>query len=872
MASHYRAGEILYEQLSGNNFRFTVYTYTDPQSFADPSTANIVISFGDGKSQELNRVSKTLINNNIQQNVYVVTHLYSSEKTYKISIYDQYRVNDIININFGNTQYIAFYVETTIRINSSLNNNRSPILTKLPVDDGCKDYTYYHNPSAYDPDGDSLTFEIVPPKQENGLDVPNYTDPDIAAINGLFNIDKTTGQLTWHAPQKTGIYNIAILIKEFRGGQFMGSVVRDMQINIKACRNNPPIIQPVADGCVVYGDSITRIINAYDPDTNSIVTLTSYGGPFVVNRTAYFKPNPASGNKTIATQFVWKPSCNHIRYFSWQAVFEAKDYFNNAPAVSQNSFFIQVVGPPVINVNVQQQGNGFNLSWNKDTCGLAVEYHIYRKIDSSFWQPAYCQKGIPPSTGFKYIGKVATLNNPATNFFDNNGGAGMSPLISYCYRIVALYPARNSTGNIIFSSPTESMASAEVCGLQIVSATSITKVSVLHTDSFVGKIDVNYIKPDYLDTLVYKAPYRVILKRAVDAETNPFIVANTSDFSSLTMMSNISVIDSLLNTFKPHYYLTEFYATVNGTLTLIGASLKASSVYTSIYSTDRENRLTWKTTVPWQNDTFFVTRKNALNQFDTIATTTNYLFNDTGLINKTTYCYQIISLGNYRADGQKLHTSNYSQQICGTPIDTVPPCPPPFTVASPCNNPNQVTNIIKWNAVNNCSGDVVGYRVYFKQLIEDEYELIASPTISETSYNDNRDITKQTITGCYYVTAVDSIGNESKMVYENCIENCPKYTLPNVFTPGSGKADGINDLFIPFPYRFVSGVNFHVFNRWGIEVFNTDNIDILWDGKDINTKQDLPEGVYYYTCEVSEVYLEGIKKRLLNGTIQIIRE
>ncbi|TAE84362.1 MAG: gliding motility-associated C-terminal domain-containing protein, partial [Bacteroidetes bacterium] len=131
-----------------------------------------------------------------------------------------------------------------------------------------------------------------------------------------------------------------------------------------------------------------------------------------------------------------------------------------------------------------------------------------------------------------------------------------------------------------------------------------------------------------------------------------------------------------------------------------------------------------------------------------------------------------------------------------------------------------------------------------------------------------REELKEAITGCYYVAGVDSVGNESFPTNTTCIENCPEYVLPNVFTPNG---DGRNDLFIPFPYRFVKGVNFSVFNRWGIEVFNTTNIDLLWDGTDQTNGKPLQDGVYFYTCEVEEVFLNGIKKRYLNGSIQLIR-
>jgi gliding motility-associated-like protein len=119
------------------------------------------------------------------------------------------------------------------------------------------------------------------------------------------------------------------------------------------------------------------------------------------------------------------------------------------------------------------------------------------------------------------------------------------------------------------------------------------------------------------------------------------------------------------------------------------------------------------------------------------------------------------------------------------------------------------------------------------------------------------------------VTATDSTGNESEPGAVICVDYCPLYELPNVFTPDG---DGFNDEFHPFPYRFVESIDLNIFNRWGLLVFSTDDPDIMWNGKTDNTGNDLPDGVYFYICQVNEIYLSGTRPRQLQGTIQLIRE
>jgi gliding motility-associated-like protein len=125
-----------------------------------------------------------------------------------------------------------------------------------------------------------------------------------------------------------------------------------------------------------------------------------------------------------------------------------------------------------------------------------------------------------------------------------------------------------------------------------------------------------------------------------------------------------------------------------------------------------------------------------------------------------------------------------------------------------------------------------------------------------------------TLAGCYYVTAIDTIGNESSPSNIVCKDNCPDYSLPNVFTPNN---DGANDLFLPFPYRFIDRIEIQVFNRWGGLVFETNDPDINWDGTNVSGS-DVAEGAYFYQCKVYELVNDSNAAPIvLEGFIQLIR-
>ena len=82
----------------------------------------------------------------------------------------------------------------------------------------------------------------------------------------------------------------------------------------------------------------------------------------------------------------------------------------------------------------------------------------------------------------------------------------------------------------------------------------------------------------------------------------------------------------------------------------------------------------------------------------------------------------------------------------------------------------------------------------------------------------------------------------------------------------------MNDFFTPFPYKFIESIDLTIFNRWGNIVFETNDPDINWDGKEKRTGRQVPDGAYYYLCTVNEIRLVGIVQRELTGVMTIINE
>lgn len=126
------------------------------------------------------------------------------------------------------------------------------------------------------------------------------------------------------------------------------------------------------------------------------------------------------------------------------------------------------------------------------------------------------------------------------------------------------------------------------------------------------------------------------------------------------------------------------------------------------------------------------------------------------------------------------------------------------------------------------------------------------------------DIPKEPIT--YHLLAINTqngtncYDTASVFVY---VEHCALY-IPSGFTPNG---DGLNDKFGPI--GIVSDNAFYefiIYDRWGAQVFYTNNKYEQWDGR--KDYQNVIGGVYTYVIRVSE---KSIQPYQLTGTVTLIR-
>lgn len=888
MGTHLRAGQITIRKLTQNcgdlRYEITVRVYTNTGSPVLFGGEQDILDFGDGNFVLVPETPNTLLPEfgpNIGTASYTHIHTYSSPGTYTISYNEPNRNEGVLNIL--NSVNVMFYVESQLTIDPFICNKNSPQLLIPPIDRACQGQAFFHNPGAFDPDGDSLSYELVIPFYEKGKQVPGYRPPNHPSFyatcqpgneegNGppTFTINPVDGTIIWDAPCQVGEYNIAFVVIEWRkiNGQWfkIGFVRRDMQIVVEDCDNDRPDLIVPEDICVEAGTTINETIFGIDPNNHEVkleAFSEIFGSTFPSRATV--TPFPAvfqASSPPAQLQFTWNTTCEHIKDLAYQVVFKVTD--KGSPRLATfKTWRIKVVGPAPqwVSANVDLANRHALLQWQPYSCANAEKIEIWRRVDSITFSPDSCQTGMPEFLGYT---KVSDVNASLTQFTDTNAGRGLSVGAKFCYRLVAIYPAPGGG---------ESYVSQEVCIPPILAdAPVITHVTVDKTNSTNGEIRVSWRSPFDIDQTQFPGPYEYKVWRASGFAGNSGI----TEVHPGTLPGDTTVVDAGINSEDNIFnYRVVLYSNTLTNPTVwspIDTSSVASQVRLELKPSTKRIELNWGAVVPWSNQIQAHPRhliyrgpenstENDLVLIDSVDVFTKGLvYIDTGqwngvpLDDNTFYCYRVKVRGGYGnpAIGEPLE--NYSQIICAKPRDDDPPCKPvltPFVIN--CEDfynqygcsPTTFVNVVKWSrpADPQCRSDIRSYNLYAAGSTTGTYFLLAS-NLRDTVYYDSA---LSSFARCYKLSAVDRSGNESELSEPACNDNCPYYELPNLFTPNG---DYCNDVFAAYGYRpdfdssvpedypcrnlsiglkgenlasrcarFVQSVNFRVYNRWGDEVY-----------------------------------------------------
>lgn len=133
---------------------------------------------------------------------------------------------------------------------------------------------------------------------------------------------------------------------------------------------------------------------------------------------------------------------------------------------------------------------------------------------------------------------------------------------------------------------------------------------------------------------------------------------------------------------------------------------------------------------------------------------------------------------------------------------------------------------------------------------------LSDPAISDPVANLQRDMT-------YYLTVTSPEGCAGRDTLHIKVYQGPQFYVPTAFTPNG---DGENDVFRPIAVGMSRLYYFRVFDRWGKEMFFTNQLMNGWDGEDHG--QQAPMGTYVWEIKGADYRGKTVERK---GMVTLIR-
>ncbi len=191
--------------------------------------------------------------------------------------------------------------------------NNSPVFSNKPVPFACVGQRFCFNHGAYDPDGDSLSYQLITPLTAAGVPViydPGYssTQPVLSSPPVTFN--SMTGDICM-MPLQAEVSVFAVLVSEYRDGILIGQVERDIQITVLNCNNYIPDVTginatPSYNANICVETPFCFRVNSIDPDFPGDSTFLSWdsgipGATFITD-----------GAQRESAVFCWTPQMSDV--------------------------------------------------------------------------------------------------------------------------------------------------------------------------------------------------------------------------------------------------------------------------------------------------------------------------------------------------------------------------------------------------------------------------------------------------------------------------------------------------------------------------------------------------------------------------------
>ncbi len=398
-ATHAAGSDIKYRSLGGNQYEIEVTFYRDCGGVAEPaditvncksvsgnSNFNVTctkVASGNGEEITVPCVTSSSTCNGgtttgIRKWIYRGTVTLPSQRADWVFSYNICCRNcSITTISNPCASNSVLYIEATLN-NILAQGNSSPSFSNIPIAFVCVGQPFNYNHGVLDADGDSLKYELIAPKTSATSNVSFISPASVTtpiASSTPFTLNSVTGDFNF-TPSQIQIGVMAIRVKEYRNGQLIGSVIRDMQIYTQTCNNNLPTISGINGGnnfsaTICPGQTYCFTVNSSDLDASQVVSMTTNNGIPGATYTI------SGGNRPTLT-FCWTPTVADIDLNPKTFTVTVRD--NACPNNGIQTFSFNIFVPsPYFNLTAT------NIGCNGYTTGTATATPVYSGTYNYLW-------------------------------------------------------------------------------------------------------------------------------------------------------------------------------------------------------------------------------------------------------------------------------------------------------------------------------------------------------------------------------------------------------------------------------------------------------------------------------------------------------
>lgn len=323
-ASHCAGGELIYKKITDSTYEFIFKFYRDCSGITEPTAATLCAVNPCNSSREYFTLQKIAVLPDGRANGSQVANGCPGFKnkcedlSSAIPGYREWWYSGIAKIKDNCTNW-TFTVSVNARnpsnnisggdlvVVATMNNvdapnNSSPFFTVKPVPFVCINSPYTFNNGVVDAEGDSLDFQLQIPITGTSCSIPlNFSPASLVfkspplglpsnpfQTGNSFVLNQSNGNLSFN-PTELGPQTISFVAREYRDGKLIGSVVRDVQVQVLNC-TTPPINMLIDTPSLVngiiknenieacYAQQLELCFDIKSPTQGTILTITDNHG------------------------------------------------------------------------------------------------------------------------------------------------------------------------------------------------------------------------------------------------------------------------------------------------------------------------------------------------------------------------------------------------------------------------------------------------------------------------------------------------------------------------------------------------------------------------------------------------------------------